>query len=242
MDAPELATLRAFAQALIPPGGALPGAETPDGISVVDDALRVVAAAPRRMRAVFRLALRVLERSTFPRRFSKLSLERRTRRIESLEDSGSMLLRNLVLLLKTLTCVAYARTPEVQRVVGSSPRCELAPGAVPPPLPPHLDPAALEPPDDGAESCDVVVVGSGAGGAAAARVLAEAGLDTIVLEEGEYHDAITYSRDPIDALTTLYREGGLTALRRPPADRAAGRPLRGRHDGDQLGHLLPRAA
>ena len=212
MDAPELATLRAFAQALIPPGGPLPGAEAPDGVPVVDDAARVVAAAPPRMRGLVGLALHVLERSTLPRRFSKLPVERRTRRIESLENSGSMLLRNLVLLLKTLTCIPYARAAEVQRAVGSAPRCELAPGAVPPPLPPHLDPARLEPPDDGAESCDVVVVGSGAGGAAAARVLAEAGLDTVVLEEGEYHDAITYSRDPIDALTTLYREGGLTAL------------------------------
>ncbi|MEA2399594.1 MAG: hypothetical protein QOK25_3150 [Thermoleophilaceae bacterium] len=229
MDAPELATFRAFAQALIPPGGALPGAEADGGVPVVDDALRVVEAGPARMRYVFRLALIVLERSTFPRRFSKLPPERRARRIESLENSGSMLLRNMVLLLKTLTCVAYARTPEVQRVVGSAPRCELGPGAIPPPLPPHLDPAKLEPPKDGGmESCDAVVVGSGAGGAAAARVLAEAGLDTIVLEEGEYYDALTYSRDPIDALTTLYREGGLTALDgRPPIPLPVGRCVGG---------------
>ncbi|MDX6644195.1 MAG: hypothetical protein QOD76_2157, partial [Solirubrobacteraceae bacterium] len=92
MDAPELATFRAFAQALIPPGGALPGAEADGGVPVVDDALRVVEAGPARMRYVFRLALIVLERSTFPRRFSKLPPERRARRIESLENSGSMLL------------------------------------------------------------------------------------------------------------------------------------------------------
>lgn len=235
MDAPELSmnaaerkTLRAFAQGLIPPGGALPGAESSGGVPVVDDALRLVAAGPARMSALVSLALRVLERSTFPRRFSKLSPERRARKIESLEGSGSMLMRNLVLLLKTLTCVAYTRAPEVQRAIGSAPRCELGPGAVPPPLPPHLNPATLEPPGDGTEECDVVIVGSGAGGAAAARVLAEAGLDTIVLEEGEYHDAITYSRDPIDALTTLYRDGGLTALDgRPPIPLPVGRAVGG---------------
>jgi choline dehydrogenase-like flavoprotein len=194
---------------------------------VVDGALRVLEVAPRRMRGITRLALRVLERSSIPS-FSRMSLERRTRRIEQLESSGSMQLRSLVLLLKSLCGISYARAPEVQTVVGSVPRCELGPGATPPPLPPHLDRAALAPPEDEVERCDVVVVGSGAGGAAAARVLAEAGLEVIVLEEGEYHDALTYSRDPIDALTTLYRDGGLTACDgRPPIALPVGRAVGG---------------
>ncbi|MFL5781491.1 MAG: GMC family oxidoreductase N-terminal domain-containing protein [Thermoleophilaceae bacterium] len=194
---------------------------------MVDGALRILEAAPPRMRGTARLALRVLERLSVPR-FSRLSPERRARRIEKLETSGSMYARNLVLLLKSLCAVSYARQPEVQAVAGSRPRCELGPGADPPPLPPHLDRAALRPPDDGAESCDVVVVGSGAGGASAARVLAEAGLDVIVLEEGEYHDALSYSRDPIDALTTLYRDGGLTACDgRPPIALPVGRAVGG---------------
>jgi choline dehydrogenase-like flavoprotein len=193
---------------------------------VVDGALRLLEAAPPRMRGTARLALRVLERSWVPG-FSRLRLERRTRRITELESSGSMLARNLVLLLKSLCGVSYARAPEVQSVVGSVPRCELGPAAPAPPLPPHLNPAALVPPDED-ESCDVVVVGSGAGGAAAARVLSEAGLDVIVLEDGEYQDALTYSRDPIDALTTLYRDGGLTACDgRPPIPLPVGRCVGG---------------
>jgi choline dehydrogenase-like flavoprotein len=196
-------------------------------VSVVDGALRVLEVAPNRMRGVARLALRVLELSSLPR-FSRLPLERRSRRIEQLEDSGSMQLRSIVLLLKSLCGISYARAPEVQSIVGSVPRCELGPDATPPPLPPHLDRAALVPPDDEVEKCDVVVVGSGAGGAAAARVLAEAGLDVVVLEEGEYHDALTYSRDPIDALTTLYRDGGLTACDgRPPIALPVGRAVGG---------------
>jgi choline dehydrogenase-like flavoprotein len=195
----------------------------------VDGALRLLENAPARTRAAARLGLRALERSSFPRRFSSLSRERRTRKIERLESSGSMLARNLVLLLKGVCGVSYARAPEVQSVVGSSPRCELAPGAVPPPLPPHLNAAGLTPPHgDAEERCDVVVVGSGAGGAAAARVLAESGLDVIVLEEGGYHDAVTYSRDPIDALTTLYRDAGLTACDgRPPIALPVGRCVGG---------------
>lgn len=194
---------------------------------MVDGALRILEAAPARMHATARLALRVLERSSL-RGFSRLPLERRARRIEGLESSGSMLARNLVLLLKSLCGVSYAGAPEVQAVVGSAPRCELGPGARAPRLPPHLDFRALAPPDDGAERCDAVVVGSGAGGAAAARVLAEAGLDVIVLEEGGYHDALTYSRNPVDALTTLYRDGGLTACDgRPPIALPVGRAVGG---------------
>jgi choline dehydrogenase-like flavoprotein len=193
---------------------------------VVDGALRLLEAAPPRMRGTARLALRVLERSWVPG-FSRLPLKRRARRITELESSGSMLARNLVLLLKSLCGMSYARAREVQSVVGSVPRCELGPAAPRPPLPPHLNPAALAPPDED-ERCDVVVVGSGAGGAAAARVLSEAGLDVIVLEEGEYHDAVTYPRDPIDALTTLYRDGGLTACDgRPPIALPVGRCVGG---------------
>jgi choline dehydrogenase-like flavoprotein len=178
------------------------------------------------MRRAARLALRVLERTSLPR-FSRMSPARRARRIERLESSSSMLARNVVLLLKGLCGVSYVRAPEVQAIVGSVPRCELAPGAEPPLLPPHLNRDALDPTDE-LETCDVVVVGSGAGGAAAARVLAEAGLDVIVLEEGDYHDALTYSRDPIDALTTLYRDGGLTACDgRPPVALPVGRAVGG---------------
>src|SRR5207249_277757 len=68
-----------------------------------------------------------------------------------------------------------------------------------------------------AERCDVVVVGSGAGGAAAARVLAEGGVSAIVLEEGSYHDRASYPDDPLGTLATLYRDGGLTACEGRPA-------------------------
>jgi choline dehydrogenase-like flavoprotein len=50
-----------------------------------------------------------------------------------------------------------------------------------------------------------------------ARVLAERGLDVIVVEEGELHDASTYTTDPLDSLGRLYRDGGLTVLEGRPA-------------------------
>jgi choline dehydrogenase-like flavoprotein len=58
--------------------------------------------------------------------------------------------------------------------------------------------------------CDVVVVGTGAGGAVTARELAEAGLAVILLEEGDYHDRTTFAGRPFDNQRKLYRAGGAT--------------------------------
>jgi len=64
------------------------------------------------------------------------------------------------------------------------------------------------------EHCDVVVVGSGAGGAVVATLLAEAGRKVIVLEEGPYHRPADYQKwKPSESLRRLFREAGMvTAL------------------------------
>src|SRR4029079_4758041 len=67
------------------------------------------------------------------------------------------------------------------------------------------------------EDADVVIVGSGAGGAVAATVLAEAGLDVVVLEAGEYLNRDNYPAEPLEALPRLYRDGGLTIAQGRPA-------------------------
>ena len=76
--------------------------------------------------------------------------------------------------------------------------------------------------------CDAVVVGSGAGGAFAARTLARAGLAVIIVEEGRRWKVADF-RDghPIERFAGLYRDGGATiALGRPsvvlPIGRAVG--------------------
>jgi choline dehydrogenase-like flavoprotein len=61
------------------------------------------------------------------------------------------------------------------------------------------------------EDADVVVVGSGAGGAVVAAHLAEAGLRVVVVEEGPYFPATDYGRmRPSESLRNLWRDGGLT--------------------------------
>jgi choline dehydrogenase-like flavoprotein len=60
------------------------------------------------------------------------------------------------------------------------------------------------------EDCDVVVIGSGAGGAVMAALLAEAGRRVIVLEEGPYFRPAEYqSWKPSDSVRRLFREAGM---------------------------------
>lgn len=205
-------TLAAFADALIP-GERLPAASGEAGVEVVEPVTRLLAEVAPRTRRVVLLALRVFELTSFPRRFSRLPRDGRSAHIERLEESRLGPLRDITLLLKALTCFAYGRDPAVQAaVVGDGPRCVVGPGDPEPSWDPPaqpLDRAALSA-SPGVERCDVVVVGSGAGGASAARVLSERGLSVIVVEEGGYHDASSFSSDPIDAMPTLYRDGGFT--------------------------------
>lgn len=90
----------------------------------------------------------------------------------------------------------------------------------------NLTPAAEWP---ATASCDAIVIGSGAGGAFAARALARAGLDTVVVEEGERWtvDRIRSSH-PLDRFTSIYRDAGTTmALGNPPIALPLGRAVGG---------------
>jgi len=80
-----------------------------------------------------------------------------------------------------------------------------------------------------ATRCDAIVIGSGAGGAFAARALARAGLDTVIVEEGERWTAERIrSSHPLDRFTSIYRDAGTTmALGNPPIALPLGRAVGG---------------
>jgi choline dehydrogenase-like flavoprotein len=166
-----------------------------------------------RMLGRIRLALRVFEWLPFPWRFSRLDPEAREDFLRRMEVSRFGLFHELALMAKTFGTLGYAVDPGVERSLGIETSCALADGTLPEPAGSLGD---LVPAGDG-EECDVVIVGSGAGGAAAATVLAEAGLDVIVLEAGAHYDRDTYPTNQLEAITSIYRDAGLTIAEGRPA-------------------------
>ena len=63
------------------------------------------------------------------------------------------------------------------------------------------------------EHADVCVIGSGAGGAVVAKVLAEAGLSVVILEAGENHDPSTFGSYEPEMLRRLFWDSGLRRTR-----------------------------
>jgi len=160
-----------------------------------------------------RLGLRAFEWLPFPWRFSRLDPAAQEDFLHRLEGSRLSLHHDLLLMAKLFSTLGYAVTPQVQERIGFEIRCATADGILPEPTGSLGD---LEPQGEG-EECDVVIVGSGAGGAVAAAELAAAGLDVIVLEAGSHYDRDSYPADHLDAIAELYRDGGLTiAEGRPP--------------------------
>lgn len=67
-----------------------------------------------------------------------------------------------------------------------------------------------QPPQHGALTCDVLIIGSGAGGATSATILAEAGFDVLVVEEGSWIDQGQVTAFSLDQMERQYRSGGVT--------------------------------
>ncbi|HEY6550600.1 MAG TPA: GMC family oxidoreductase, partial [Solirubrobacterales bacterium] len=199
----------------------LPAAER--GVDVSGRVAEFLASVSPRVLSRIRLGLRAFELLPFPWRFTRLDLSAREDFLRRMEGSRLRIYHELLLMGKVFATLGYAVTPEVEQRIGFQASCRLADGSQPEPSGPLGD---TEPAGDG-EECDVVIVGSGAGGAVAAATLAELGLDVIVLEAGQSFNRKNYPDEPLAAIASLYRDGGLTiAEGRPqipiPVGRAVG--------------------
>ncbi|HEX6601269.1 MAG TPA: GMC family oxidoreductase [Solirubrobacterales bacterium] len=160
-----------------------------------------------------RLGLRAFELLPFPWRFSRLDPKAAEDFLRRLDSSRLALHHDLLLMAKIFATLGYAVAPEVEERIGVEIGCATADGSLPEPAGSLGDTEAR---GDG-EDCDVAIVGSGAGGAVAAAMLAEAGLDVLVLEAGDHYNRENYPADRLQAIAQMYREAGLTiAEGKPP--------------------------
>lgn len=203
---PERRRLAALAETALPAGLRLPGADTRTVLRVEAE----LASLPSRVAWAWRLLALPLDLAavaTTGRRFSSLAPRRRLdvlRRMEAFEPTR-LALRGLVAPLK----LAHFDDPVLHDALG----CRYA---VEPPA--RLEPArwraqvfdaAALPPGESLE-CDVVVVGTGAGGAPLAARLAARGRAVLLLEEGEYFTRRDFTGRPLEMMRRMYRRAGAT--------------------------------
>ncbi len=199
-------TLVALAEAALPGGHLFPAA----GADVARRAASFVETLPAAVATGFSgllLALDLWSRARTGHHFHRLPPGRRLELLGSWETTpaGRLGVRALLTPLK----LAHFDDPAIYRALG----CRHA-----------IDPPKIERPrwrdrivdaqslsDGESLECDVVVVGTGAGGAPVARSLAAQGYAVLVIEEGPYFTREDFNGKAPDMIAKLYRRGGTTA-------------------------------
>jgi choline dehydrogenase-like flavoprotein len=140
--------------------------------------------------------------------FQAMDLAAREAVLRGWADSGIQLRRAGFQALKRLVHVGYyawptdGRSHPAWRQVGY-------PGPLPPPETGFTPLPTLPVERDITLDCDVVVVGSGAGGGVVAGLLAEAGKSVVVLEKGENPTTERFTQVEGDMLNAFYLDAGL---------------------------------
>jgi len=189
--------LDAICDTFVPAADGLPSATA---AGVPDAILRALDRAPR---DADRRALAQLLSVWDLQRFSGGGQQRRERILRRWADSPVAQMRAAFQALrKAATVTYYASVPAAWEAIGYP-----GPLGVREDAPPRaLSPVTVNGPTD--LTCDVVVVGSGAGGGTAAGVLAAAGLDVVVLEAGGYYDDADFDGGEAQAFERMYADGG----------------------------------
>ncbi|MFH1462832.1 MAG: FAD-dependent oxidoreductase [Pseudomonadota bacterium] len=227
LDRRSWAFVTAAGDTLFPPGGAVPpSSEDVDVPGYLDAWMAGLPPAQRRLIGLLFLAL---EQATLIwgrgvggrlRRFSELPPAAREAYLHRLEQHPLFPVRALLAALRTIFSFAYLDRPAVQEALGIEPPPAHLPTST------HLRPETMgsgrlitlvDHGPEVEESCDVVVVGTGAGGGVAARELARAGLDVVILEEGPFIRPEQVAADTGTAMTQVLAEAGLRTFLAPSA-------------------------
>jgi choline dehydrogenase-like flavoprotein len=169
----------------------------------------------RRILAVFDSPLYNLALSGRPIRFSKLSPASRERYLQAWRDSPLALKRTAFQALKRLALFLVYASMDGK---GGNPNWDAIgyPGShhdAPVPTPEHLRLTPLSIQADTKMKCDVVIVGSGAGGSVIADQLAGAGYDVLVVEQGPYETSESFKQNEMRMMQKLFQQSGTAATK-----------------------------
>ncbi|MET0567016.1 MAG: GMC family oxidoreductase [Acidimicrobiia bacterium] len=141
-------------------------------------------------------------------KFTNMAPDRRAAALLAMEGNRVEIVRKGVRALKTLAAFLWVTTDDPDR----PPTAWAAMRYPGPDGPPPTAPKAITTEGvsrDSTIECDVVVIGSGAGGGTAAAVLTAAGLEVTVLERGGYNNESDFTHLESDAYASMYLDGGL---------------------------------
>jgi len=203
-------TLAALAESIAPPGSPLPLDASQMGVAdQLDALLREFDPESRRVLRLLTSALRMapLAGGGFCP-FDRMSGARRDAWLGA-ALAGRRMGHDVAVSLRALCEMVYAGDERFRKHVGDH-NLPLKRGL---PIPPETELPVLRHPELEGEveaECDVVVVGSGAGGSTVARELAEAGLDVLIVEEGGPVSREDFAGSALRRTVRYCRNNGLT--------------------------------
>lgn len=182
--------------------------------------------------------LAVLASGQVPRAFAALTPEQQRRCLTAWTDSTLAPLRSAWQTVRRVVCMMHYARPEVAAAIGYDgpfrarrqlrafegplpagekdiPTEPVARGAVslpgeidPDPVPPNVRRGVLLTANE-SRRADVVVIGTGAGGAVTAALMAEAGYEVVLLDGGGWHTRSDFTEDEPALTERLFADGGL---------------------------------
>lgn len=209
LSAAERATVLALAQTIIVPGELVPAVDE----SVVTGVAQILPHLPPIAASMYRAGLRALDAAAFSRygrSFARLDQARRERLVERADDLPAGVGRASIFALGSPIKTAHfgrrdyldaLGVPDYRNEVTEPTPQWMAEVSVPEDLP-----------EDSQVDCDVVVIGTGAGGGAVAASLAEQGLGVIMVEEGRYQRRPQFSGPPEQRLMRFWRDAGINPV------------------------------
>ena len=205
-DDTEMRIAVALAQALLPGGGKfLPRADE----STIHKLEEMLAHWGSQAAKHYGILLRTLEQAARPfargRAFTEMHEYERQRLLGEWSDHKDVVRRSFALGLTAPLKVAYFDDELIHRHLGATFKFESKPER-----PRYMERVTRgeELQEDAEIECDVVVVGTGAGGAVVAKELAQKGFAVLMLEEGQYHQRNEFGGGTVESTTRFYRERG----------------------------------